>query len=610
MKDNQVRQDENGFLPNLVAKAKGAILGAAVGDALGWPQERPGHQRSAPQPASLEMRPWARRTGTRFYSHVEAIGAGEYSDDTQLILSTFRALLSADDWCSCLATSEIPSWLIYERGGGGATKRAAESWVKELPPWAAKPQERRRYFDAGGNGVAMRILPHAVMAANDADFGGAATRIVANGVLTHGHPLALVGAMAYGYALWLSLRSQETLPYGALISRTLADAAAWTKIPDMKGFVHDWPRAADEHSGGKYNLQWQSAVAEQIELLERAASAMKKGALSLDERTLEELGCLDKRTGAAGTRTAAAAIFLASRFATDPANGLMVAAYAVGTDTDTIASMTGGILGALSGQSWLGLAARQVQDSKYLEDIVESAFARNNVPQQHVAGAPRRRPQLGSLLEGKRVGDRVPLPDGRKAEILKQIHHETASDKTIAMSWKVRCDDGQTLFIKRLGKHQDHPAPDYHDPDLFQRKESNAIPTPSRVGVKVYVQDLPRVRAFYEQVLGLEVWKQSSEFVNFAGTFALIALPVHGASAEAIRQFAKEGTSVIYIETQDPKTIFESVKKLEATIITDLREENRLTCFRCLDPAGNLVEVYRARTNVKNPDTGAKKPSQ
>jgi predicted enzyme related to lactoylglutathione lyase len=213
-------------------------------------------------------------------------------------------------------------------------------------------------------------------------------------------------------------------------------------------------------------------------------------------------------------------------------------------------------------------------------------------------------------LRKKKVGETVQLPDGRQAEILKHIDHEMASKRTFAFSWKLQCDDGQTLFIKRLGKFRDSPSADRHEPNLFEQKMSHTVPTPSRVGIKGYVHDLPRAREFYEHALGLEVRKQSSDFVNFAGTFALIALPIRGVHAEVFRPFANEGRNVIYIETQDPKAILKSVRRRKATIVTDLREEAGLMFFRCLDPAGNLVEVYSARTNGKNPCFSAEKPSQ
>ena len=80
-----------------VGRAVGAMLGAACGDALGWPNERIGKSKAPKEPQGplKEFRSWIRRTGGRFFPHEETIEAGEYSDDTQLILCLSRSFPAA-----------------------------------------------------------------------------------------------------------------------------------------------------------------------------------------------------------------------------------------------------------------------------------------------------------------------------------------------------------------------------------------------------------------------------------------------------------------------------------------------------------------------------------
>ena len=192
---------------SLTEKAQGAFLGAAVGDALGWPQEdrssRVGTQtQTNPQVPVAVFQRWTRRAGGRYYSHEETILPGEYSDDTQLLICTARSLLHSTQWWHHLARRELPLWTLYERGGGKATKRAAEIWLAGREPWSAgEKTDRKNYYEAGGNGVAMRIMPHCLLGGAEAEFGNIARNIVADGLCTHGHPRALVGALAYGYAV-------------------------------------------------------------------------------------------------------------------------------------------------------------------------------------------------------------------------------------------------------------------------------------------------------------------------------------------------------------------------------------------------------------------------
>src|ERR1700719_2758265 len=160
----------NGASTKASEKALGAFLGAAVGDALGWPNEMPARRVrnkniEAENPATgFEI--WHRRSGGRFMPHEEIIRAGEYSDDTQLLLCSARSLLHGSVWLNHLVFKELPAWRVYQRGGGGATNRAVDIWMRGQPPWSLRDDLKvKAYFDAGGNGVAMRIMPHAVLGA-------------------------------------------------------------------------------------------------------------------------------------------------------------------------------------------------------------------------------------------------------------------------------------------------------------------------------------------------------------------------------------------------------------------------------------------------------------
>lgn len=147
------------------AKAEGAFLALAAGDALGWPQEIRQNARSSACAASprIEFQAWTRRSGGRYRPYEEIIRAGEHSDDTQFTLAVACSRTNhGADWKAFMRV-ELPRWTIYERGGGGATKRAAQAWLSGNPPWlSGKTDVVRRYFDAGGNGVATRVLPHAL----------------------------------------------------------------------------------------------------------------------------------------------------------------------------------------------------------------------------------------------------------------------------------------------------------------------------------------------------------------------------------------------------------------------------------------------------------------
>ena len=60
-----------------------------------------------------EFREWVRRSGGRFLPHEEIIKAGEYSDDTQLILCLSRSLLKGEKWWEFYTMVELPFWSLY-----------------------------------------------------------------------------------------------------------------------------------------------------------------------------------------------------------------------------------------------------------------------------------------------------------------------------------------------------------------------------------------------------------------------------------------------------------------------------------------------------------------
>ena len=126
---------------NILNKTVGAMFGAACGDALGWPNERIGRspsEKTKSKGSLSEFRKWKRRSGGRYYPHEEIIDAGTYSDDTQLILCIARSLLHGRQWWDRFSRVELPFWTLYEKGGGGATKRAADAWTGGIPPWSEK----------------------------------------------------------------------------------------------------------------------------------------------------------------------------------------------------------------------------------------------------------------------------------------------------------------------------------------------------------------------------------------------------------------------------------------------------------------------------------------
>lgn len=446
-------------------RALGAMLGAAYGDALGWPNERSRNKAKAPEAGAFhKLRAWQRDQSTKFAILRYEIEKGSYSDDTQMILCLSRSLLKSDQWYKHYTTKELPFWQVYQRGGGGATKSAVKAWASGIAPWLS--DEKERFFNAGGNGVAMRVLPHAIMGYK-LDFGHTAHNILLDGIATHGHPQALVGALAYGYALWYALRqgslANHTLRYapsgneatqgcsegvaidgngvGPYASTELFYEANFAKV--VLDAIDEWSACAldydlpesfielaeDSSSTGahySYRALWDEAVATMQKYLVTAASSCEHIAAALaqvkcatgahaaspafyeqveklNDNSLKALNCFDKNVSGAGTVAAAVAIYQASAYLHDPVRGIVRLAFAKGSDTDTNASMAAALLGSVYGEGFIdGETLAEVQDKACIREYAQ-ALANSAYTQPCLDGAAIKTMALG----GQKFSDRT-----------------------------------------------------------------------------------------------------------------------------------------------------------------------------------------------------------
>jgi ADP-ribosylglycohydrolase len=464
-------------------KAAGIVLGAAVGDALGWPQEDRSQIVGGAVARDVEPRPvfreWQRNAGTQFGRYLETVGAGEYSDDTQLLLAVARSSLRRANWFDWLTQVELPQWPLYQRGGGGAVLRASRAWADGHPPWVPAPSKDARklgsYFNAGANGVAMRIAPHSIVTANQgAD--DLLHRVVLDGLATHGHPRALIGGCIHALAVRHALLQEATLEYGELLD-AIWHEPAW-RDPNLllDSIDPDWVNNfhLSERSRDTPAELWTRTVGEVELLINIARSGLSKGAMANDQRTLDEFGCFDKKQSGSGTVTAIAAIYVTARTATRPVGGLLRTGFLRNADTDTLCSMTGSLLGALHGSQWLGELGATVQDREHLIGVaVDLADMANGgtVREPRRTSAPVATTSKELRSWSKRLFDDGAvdvLPDGRPFDVIEIRELRTKTSNFVARAIGVTID-GQTLMLDRVVTNR---------PDTLVGKPSTAVTKP------------------------------------------------------------------------------------------------------------------------------------
>lgn len=485
--------------------AVGALLAFGVGDALGWPMELRGGRVVGDQVLNPELafHGWTRREGGQNSPTQTFIPPGAYSDDTQLTLAVARSLHHRD-WWEHLTEVELPWWPHYQLGGGGATRRAAQSWARGVPPWRDKSADR--YWDAGGNGAAMRILPHCF---DGASFSEVRRRVLADGATTHGHPIALVGAQAFAFGLWAINHTSSALGWGELLSRALDQRSEWSRF-EADCVPAGWAGALPTD----YEDRWERTVEEMCQRLHYASGELAHGALNRDRQVLDSLGGFSKENGA-GTVTTACAFYLGSRHASDPRQGVLRAAFAKGADTDTLAAMSGALLGALHGPDWLGRISREVMDGPLMERVASEFGQNGDGPSEPFRRAAKK--QANDLIAGTCPGDRVRLPFYGEVKVLDVLDGDNRNSRI--RNWWMHNEDGQTFRIQRRSQAKKSPWP-----PMGGRAASSGSTTEGvrfRSGLVLRVADIDESRHFYERIVGMPFTRATKTAVVLGNWLAL-----------------------------------------------------------------------------------------
>lgn len=287
--------------PAARSRVVGAVLGAAVGDALGHPTEFLSHQAIRRQygPSGVTgFELWWERDGRRF---------APYTDDTQMAEIVLRALVGHGNSASAMdaVMEEIATgfahWSVDPQGGhrapGNACMRGARR-LRDGVHWreAGGPAD-------GGCGSVMRAYPFGLLFY--ADIERAEHWAIEHSRMTHQAPIALAAcaAMAAG------------------VVREVQGSAPATVLSAMV-------EAAGRHNAG--------------------TAKMAEAALADADRGADPDEVLGRLEGWAAHEALTAAMFVVARHERDFRAALLEGANAAG-DSDSIATLVGALLGARLG---------------------------------------------------------------------------------------------------------------------------------------------------------------------------------------------------------------------------------------------------------------------
>jgi ADP-ribosylglycohydrolase len=305
---------------------RGCLLGLAVGDALGLPCENLSPRRAA-------------RLFPRLDRHQFVFRRGLFSDDTEHACLTGQALLRSGGDPAAFTRDlarRLRWWALgLPAGAGRATLRAC------VRLWLGRSPDRSGVYSAG-NGPAMRAPLLGVSLGHDRDrliaFVRGSTR------LTHTDPKAECGALAVAWAAHLSAGSRGGPP---------PDAGAY--CADVQGLVGAVP-----------------AAAKLLAALDRCADALRRG------KTTEEFAAdLGLARGVSGYmyHTVPVAVYAWLRHP-DEFRTAVQSAVRCGGDTDSVAAVAGGLVGARVGRAgipapWLAGVIDWPRSVRWIEALAD-----------------------------------------------------------------------------------------------------------------------------------------------------------------------------------------------------------------------------------------------
>ena len=312
----------------------GALVGCAVGDALGAPFEgTPREEIAKVTDLVADFRPSRRKKWGR--------PAGQITDDTQLTVAIAKSMVDTGRVDGAAIAAEfVKLWESGEIVGQGGVADRAVKRLMEGVPW----NEAALVDDLPWNGAAMRVSPIGLWDFDDADQ--LARDATTSSIVTHQHPLAIAGAIATATAVAHASTTRSIGTDEFLQSTSESIAGQSPEFATHILALRDW------------------LTLDETAALEAIASASGQ----------------EVRQKGFGISVQVEATVLASLYAflkhPDDYCATVERAIRVGGDVDTTAAIAGAICGAHNGVDAIpGNLAASVKDGPEIQDLGARLFA-------------------------------------------------------------------------------------------------------------------------------------------------------------------------------------------------------------------------------------------
>ena len=489
-----------------------SALWAAGGDALGWMTElsrgTSGVEHRTGSWKVSEPVPWKRLIGGRSGVTVD-LPAGTYSDDTQLRLCVSRAIRANGFFdVEAFAKVEVTSWQGYCLGAGIGSKAAATNLSKRGVNWFSNffATDRQKFVMAGGNGAAMRIQPHVWSARGSIDE--LVLRVMRDAVVTHGHPHGFCGAIFHALCLWETLSKRE-IPSIQRAEEYISYCGHLSELIELDNELSSfWKPTWEREANKSFDLAIQQFQEEALRDISIAKELVNSQSSPDYHELLSKLGCLTDQYRGSGFKTAFAALLLSQIYTPENIEDALVrSANELDSDTDTIATMAGAILGALS----LREPTWTIQDKDYLRT---EALRMANVARNQDAGSSFAYPDVSSWEPPSNQSDAVVKWKNALALTgIGELKPRGPEYKSGTAIWQwFELPFGQSILAKRRAKitnsvdekqmprastlqRSDQKQPtDRKQPDIFEHADRH-VPS-KEVGQHADIRHQPRIERF------------------------------------------------------------------------------------------------------------------
>jgi ADP-ribosylglycohydrolase len=318
--------------PHLRDRFRGALLGTLAGDALGMPVE--GWPAAAIRRELGEVREML----------PARLGAGTFTDDTQMAAGLAMALLDAEepDGPEVDQVARRFGEVFDPKRGYGGNARQILAEVRSGAPWREVVERRRLPGGSFANGAAMRVAPAALAGYPRVEWVVRTAEIQARPT-GHDHPEALFGARLQAVGVLAGLEGGSDRP---------------PPDPDavLRSAAHGWE--GEPPAGYVTAIEW-------INRNRGAPPEKAAAALGVSGRAMESV-------------PAALWAFLAHP---DDPEAAIVAAVGMGGDTDTIGAMAGALVCARCGASalpakWIDVLEGGPQGKEGLTEMADRLYDR------------------------------------------------------------------------------------------------------------------------------------------------------------------------------------------------------------------------------------------